>query len=140
VSVDSLGQEGEVLAIEDGFAEIQLGSLKLRQPLDALTRLGRVKAQQERQVFRPAAPEFVPMEIDIRGHRAAEVPELLEGYLESGYRAGLPWVRIIHGKGTGALREVVRNHLRGHPVVASSQLAPAEQGGDGATVVQLKQE
>lgn len=140
VSVDSLGQEGEVLSIEDGFAEIQLGSLKLRQPLDALTRLGRVKAQQERQVFRPAAPEFVPMEIDIRGHRAAEVPELLEGYLESGYRAGLPWVRIIHGKGTGALREVVRNHLRGHPVVASSQLAPAEQGGDGATVVQLKQE
>lgn len=140
VSVDSLGQEGEVLSIEDGFAEIQLGSLKLRQPLDALTRLGRVKAQQERQVYRPAAPEFVPMEIDIRGHRAAEVPELLEGYLESGYRAGLPWVRIIHGKGTGALREVVRNHLRGHPVVASSALAPAEQGGDGATVVQLKQE
>ena len=82
----------------------------------------------------------MPIEIDIRGQRAAEVPDMLEGYLESAFRSGLPWVRIIHGKGTGALREVVRTHLRGHPAVERSELAPREQGGDGATVAYLRQE
>ncbi len=140
VTVVSLGQEAEVVAVEDGVAEVQMGSLKLRQPLEALTRLGRVQPPaQEERVYRPPT-EFVPMEIDIRGHRAAEVPDLIEGYLESAYQSGLPWVRIIHGKGTGALREVVREHLRGHPAVSSSELAPREQGGDGATVARLKEQ
>ena len=141
VMVASLGQEGEVVGVEDGFADVQLGSLKLRQPLDGLQRLGRARpAQQERAVFKPAPAEFVPIEVDIRGHRAAEVPEMLERYLESAYRSGLPFVRIIHGKGTGALREVVRTHLHGHPVVARHELAPPEQGGDGATVAYLREQ
>lgn len=139
VTVVSLGQEGEVVTVDDGFAEIQMGALKLRQPLDALTRLGRIQPTQEKQIYGPPT-EFIPMEIDIRGHRAAEVPDLIEGYLESAYRSGLPWVRIIHGKGTGALRDVVREHLRGHPVISSSELAPREQGGDGATVARLKEQ
>lgn len=139
VTVVSLGQEAEVVSVEDGFAEVQMGALKLRQPLEALTRLGRVQPTQEMQVFSPPS-EFVPMEIDIRGHRAAEVPDLIERYLESAFQSGLPWVRIIHGKGTGALREVVREHLRGHPVVSSSELAPREQGGDGATVARLREQ
>ena len=59
--------------IADGFADIQMGSLKVRQPVEALERLGRARVQQqERAVFRPVAPEFVPIEFDIRGHRAAE--------------------------------------------------------------------
>ncbi len=138
VMVASLAQEGEVVAVEDGFADVQLGTLKLRQPLDALERLGRAKAaQQERAIFKPPPAEPVPMEIDLRGNRASEVPEMLERYLEGAYRAGLPFVRIIHGKGTGALREVVRNHLHKHPVVAGHELAPPEQGGDGATIATI---
>lgn len=140
VMVLSLQQEGEVVDVADGFADVQLGTLKLRQPLDALQRLGHVvQTERPQTIYRPAVPEFVPIEIDIRGQRVAEVPDLLEGYLESAYRSGLPWVRIIHGKGTGALREVVRNHLRGHPAVARSELAPPEQGGDGATVAYLRE-
>ncbi len=80
------------------------------------------------------------MEIDLRGNRASEVPEMLERYLEGAYRAGLPFVRIIHGKGTGALREVVRNHLHKHPVVAGHELAPPEQGGDGATIATIREQ
>ncbi|MDP9469422.1 MAG: endonuclease MutS2 [Chloroflexota bacterium] len=141
VMVVSLAQEGEVVAVEDGFADVQLGTLKLRQPLDALERLGRVKAaQQERTIFKPPPAEPVPMEIDLRGNRAAEVPEMLERYLEGAYRAGLPFVRIIHGKGTGALREVVRNHLHKHPVIAGHELAPPEQGGDGATIATIREQ
>ncbi len=141
VMVVSLAQEGEVVAVEDGFADVQLGTLKLRQPLDALERLGRVKAaQQERAIFKPPPAEPVPMEIDLRGNRAAEIPEMLERYLEGAYRAGLPFVRIIHGKGTGALREVVRNHLHKHPVIAGHELAPPEQGGDGATIATIREQ
>ncbi len=141
VVVASLAQEGEVVAVEDGFADVQLGTLKLRQPLDALERLGRAKvAQQERAIFKPPPAEPVPMEIDLRGNRASEVPEMLERYLEGAYRAGLPFVRIIHGKGTGALREVVRNHLHKHPVVAGHELAPPEQGGDGATIATIREQ
>ncbi len=141
VMVASLAQEGEVVAVEDGVADVQLGTLKLRQPLDALERLGRARtAQQERAIFKPPPAEPVPMEIDLRGNRASEVPEMLERYLEGAYRAGLPFVRIIHGKGTGALREVVRNHLHKHPVVAGHELAPPEQGGDGATIATIREQ
>jgi DNA mismatch repair protein MutS2 len=141
VRIVALGQEGEVVAVADGFADVQLGALKLRQPLEALERLGRAKpTQQERSVYKPAAPEFVPIEIDLRGHRAAEIEGMLDRYLEDAYRSGLPWVRIIHGKGTGALRQVVRDLLTNHPAVAKHALAPPEQGGDGATVATLREQ
>jgi DNA mismatch repair protein MutS2 len=50
----------------------------------------------------------------------------------------MPFVRIIHGKGTGALRKVVRDYLAQHPLIASAETAPANQGGDGATVALLR--
>jgi len=140
VRIRALGQEGEVVSVSDGFADVQLGSLKLRQPLDDLERLGRAKqSEQERTVFKPPAPDFVPVEIDLRGHRAAEIGEMLDRYVEDAYRSGLPWVRIIHGKGTGALRQVVRDLLQQHPAVLNHALAPPEQGGDGATIANLRQ-
>jgi DNA mismatch repair protein MutS2 len=52
---------------------------------------------------------------------------------------GMPFVRIIHGKGTGALRQVVREELKGNPVVARSEAAGQGEGGDGATVAHLRQ-
>ena len=140
VRITALGQEGEVAAVVDGHADVLLGSLKVRQPIGALERLGRARtAAAERSVVKPPPPEPVPLEIDIRGHRAAEVEGMLDRYLEDAYRSGLPFVRIIHGKGTGALRQVVRELLSGHPAVAKQQLAPPEQGGDGATIATLRE-
>jgi DNA mismatch repair protein MutS2 len=141
VRIVSLGQEGEVLSVSDGLADVSLGSLKTRQPLDALERLGRARpSQQERVVYKSAAAAPINMELDLRGYRASEVDELLERYIESAWRAGLPWVRIIHGKGTGALRQVVREFLSQHPAVMKNELAPQEQGGDGATIATLREE
>jgi DNA mismatch repair protein MutS2 len=80
------------------------------------------------------------MEIDIRGYRASEVEEALERYLEDAYRSGLPNVRIIHGKGTGALRKTVREYLNLHPAVTKNVIAPANEGGDGATIAYLREE
>lgn len=140
VRVIPLDQVGEVIAVSDGFADIVLGSLKMRQPLAELERLGRVRQEQEiRRVAIPAAGPAPNLEIDLRGYRAAEIEAMLEGYLENAYRSGMPFVRIIHGKGTGALRKVVRDLLTVHPAVAKYESAPANQGGDGATVAILKQ-
>ncbi len=139
VIVTSLGAEGEVTAVSDGQADIQMGSLKMRQPVEALERLGRsATSDAERRVTRPVFNENVPIELDLRGQRASEVPEMLESYLESAARSNLPFVHIIHGKGTGALREVVRTHLHRHPAIESAALARPEQGGDGVTVAYLR--
>ncbi|MEA2530855.1 MAG: mismatch repair protein MutS2 [Thermomicrobiales bacterium] len=140
VQIISLGQEGEVLSVEGDTAEVQLGAMKLRQPLDALRRLGRARAAtQERVVFKPSPVEFVPMEVDLRGQRAVEVESMLERYLDDAYRSGLPLVRIIHGKGTGALRQVVRDLLNASPLVTRHELAESNQGGDGVTVAYMRE-
>ncbi len=139
VRVVPLDQEGEVVAVEDGTADVMLGALKTRQPLGALERLGRVRNEEERQpIVMPPSSGPVDLELDLRGYRAAEIEPLLDEYLEHAYRAGMPFVRIIHGKGTGALRKVVKDVLSAHPVVASHEIAPANQGGDGATVALLR--
>ncbi|HYH11667.1 MAG TPA: Smr/MutS family protein, partial [Thermomicrobiales bacterium] len=80
----------------------------------------------------------VSVETDLRGLRAAEVEERVEQYVHDAYLAGLPWVRIIHGKGTGALRKVVRDVLQAHPVVERAETAKQNEGGDGATVAYLR--
>lgn len=135
VRVASLDQEGEVVQVEGDHADVMLGALKTRQPLTALDRLGRVRQESSRPpIAVPAAPDNVDLELDLRGYRAAEIEAMLDAYLEQAYRAGMPFVRVIHGKGTGALRKVVRDFLAGHPAVAKYESAPANQGGDGATV------
>jgi DNA mismatch repair protein MutS2 len=139
VRVIPLDQEGEVISAGGGYADVMMGALKTRQPLVALQRLGRVRTTESpRPVVLPVARESVNLELDLRGYRAAEVEAMLDGYLEAAYRGGLPFVRIIHGKGTGALRKVVRDVLAVHPAVANYESAPANQGGDGATVAVLQ--
>jgi DNA mismatch repair protein MutS2 len=140
VEIVSLAQEAEVISIEDETAELQMGSLKLRQPIDGLRRLGRAKpAQQERSVYRSTPAPYVSMEIDLRGQRAVEIEPVLEKYLQDAYLSGLPYVRIIHGKGTGALRQVVRDILKKTPQVERQETAAQNQGGDGATVAYMRE-
>jgi DNA mismatch repair protein MutS2 len=139
VRVIPLDQEGEVIAIDGGTADVMLGALKTRQPVAALDRLGRIQEEETRRpIVVPAPRGPVNLELDLRGYRAAEVEAMLDAYLEEAYRAGMPFVRIIHGKGTGALRKVVRDVLAAHPTVASQETAPPNQGGDGATVALLR--
>lgn len=136
VAVIAFDEEGEVLAIDGGNADVQMGSIKIRQPLDGLRRLGRASrsVKQERRVSTPAPAVAVPIEIDFRGFRAHEIEAELEPYLEQAYRSGAPFVRIIHGKGTGALRQVVRELLARNPAVQRFETAGPSEGGDGATV------
>jgi DNA mismatch repair protein MutS2 len=77
------------------------------------------------------------MELDLRGKRVEEALEAVERRLDSAFLASMPFVRVIHGKGTGRLREAVREALDGSPYVASFRPGERGEGGDGVTVVDL---
>jgi len=148
VRVASLGQVGELLSLSaDGSqAEVLAGSLRLRVGVDDLQRVTRRESGPERLedeparsvvVMRSADRARISQQLDMRGWRVEDALPELESYLNDAVMSGLSWVRIIHGRGTGALRAAVREHLAGHPLVQSSAPAPASEGGDGVTIVRL---
>jgi DNA mismatch repair protein MutS2 len=77
------------------------------------------------------------VELDLRGRRAEEIEPLLDSYLSDATVARLPWVRIIHGFGTGAVRNIVREMAGRHPLARSFRSAEPGEGGDGATIITL---
>jgi DNA mismatch repair protein MutS2 len=78
------------------------------------------------------------MEVDLRGLMADDALDKMERYLEQAFLSGLPFVRIIHGKGTGRLRQAVREALRGHEYVKSFEEGGDKEGGEGVTVAKMK--
>ena len=80
-----------------------------------------------------------PTELNLLGKRVDEALDALAKFLDDALLAGHQTVRIVHGKGTGKLRQAVHDYLRAHPQVRAFELAPFAQGGDGATIVYLKQ-
>ena len=144
VLVRSVGLVGEILAIdpEEQEADVQMGGFRMRVGLNELRRdTGKTPSARRRpppepvSISIPAMPE-VSMSFDMRGWRVADVQEQLERYLSDAYRAGLPSVRLIHGKGTGALRQVVREIVQRHPLVQAYASGGAD-GGDGVTIATL---
>ncbi|GIW17067.1 MAG: endonuclease MutS2 [Tepidiforma sp.] len=139
VHVRDIPQLGEALTApgEDGRLEVQFGSIRMKVSID---RVDRIEKRQGggggATVVVPAGPP-VSHEIDLRGQRAEAALERFESYLDAAFRAGLPYVRIIHGKGTGALRAAIREALARHPLVRSYESAPAAEGGDGVTIALL---
>ena len=85
----------------------------------------------------PSRPASPGLELDLRGQTIEDAVPGMEDYLDAAYMAGLPFVRIIHGKGTGALRTAIRERLDGHPLVKRYQRGDEKEGGDGVTVVSL---
>ena len=85
-------------------------------------------------------PIVIPIEdhLDLHPFRPKDIPSVVEEYLEQCTQAGLSAVRLVHGKGVGVQRNIVRALLEKHPAVLSYQDAPPEAGGWGATVVTLK--
>lgn len=146
VQVRSVGLMGEIVAIDadDEMADVQVGGFRMRVGLGELSRTkGKAVAQQpdysrpaEQRTVQTPPPPDVAMTFDMRGWRVSEVADRLDRYLNDAYLAGLPQVRLIHGKGSGALRQVVRDMLRDHPLVATFG-GGGRDGGDGVTVARL---
>jgi DNA mismatch repair protein MutS2 len=148
VFVRSLGTEGSVLSApgSDGQVEVQAGAFKMRVPATEVTlrrtanaeAKARETASAARAGSAPAMPTAAPpMEYDFRGWRAEEAIEEIDKRLDEATLVGMPFLRIIHGKGTGALRKAMRDFLKGHPAVKGIETAPQEHGGEGVTIVKL---
>ena len=139
VLVDGVTEAGTLISIDDkGIAEVASGALRLRVPRESLRPAPHaVPERPARTVVQGRSGSSVPLQLDLRGARAEEALEELERYLNNAAIAGYDRVRVVHGKGTGALRIAVREVLARHPLVREHAPAAANEGGDGATIVTL---
>jgi len=142
VKLRTLGKEGIVTSLGEEEAEILIGNLRVRVELYNLVRLGGQAAEKTPKLdaaLRSGYSADSPgSEISLRGMAVDEALEALDRYLDRAYMAGLPYARVVHGKGTGKLRDAVRQEMRTHPHVKRFEPGGPTEGGDGVTVVFLK--
>jgi DNA mismatch repair protein MutS2 len=110
--------------------------MRIRVPLDEIEVLP-TKPDLPGETIRPQAHQMIPSSLDLRGARVDEALEALERYIDTASVAGAPRVTVIHGHGTGALRDALRTQLSGHPLVKKWRAGERGEGGDGATIVEL---
>jgi len=146
VRLPSLRAEGVVTSIAEDQAEVQIGRLRVRARLEELTPpSGEPSSSKKRRLLEEAAPARAPsviaaappLELDLRGTQVEDALQELERRLDAAAMAGMPFVRVIHGKGTGRLRQAIRETLRGNPWVASYDGGLESEGGEGVTIVRL---
>ena len=149
VAAEHLGIRGKLLTISGSTATVRSGSLTIRVPLQALRPVGGDGESEPgagvpsvRVGFRAKEPAPPPREIApellLLGRTTDEARDIVEKYLDDAFLAGLPSVRLIHGKGSGALRKAVRDLLTAHPLVDSFRDGEPAEGGPGATVAALR--
>jgi DNA mismatch repair protein MutS2 len=149
VRIITLGQEGEVVEVEDGIALVRAGPLKVRRPVaDLLPLRGKAKdatlgrSRSERLAAaseaRPDAPRGPERRLDVRGLRVEELLREVERFLDARYSEGEAECSILHGHGTGALKQALRDHLSASPYVGSFRPGDRHEGGDAVTVVILR--
>ena len=150
VMLRSLKMNAVVTSLGEKEIEVQAGALRVRAQPDDILRLGepeeaRLTPQAVPSARAGAVPQAVfhaspGMELDLRGQAADDALDVLDRYLESAYLARLPYVRIIHGKGTGKLRQVIRTALRQSPHVSGWTAGQDREGGEGVTVAHMVKE
>ena len=151
VTVSTLNAEGVVTALGESDAEVQIGTIRMRARFSDLVRRvseqssSTQKAEGSKQKVDGSgranvtvASKSPGMEVDLRGLMAEDALDKMERYLEQAFLSGLPFVRIIHGKGTGRLRQAVREALRGHEYVSKFEEGGSTEGGEGVTVALMK--
>ena len=152
VKLRSLNMEGVITSIGEHDMEVQIGSLRVRAKMNDLmapnaeeekveVAAPRKNRDKVESTSAPAASPFRPspgMEIDLRGQRAEDALDALDRYISNASMAGLPFVRIIHGKGTGRLRQVIREALKLNSEVKNFEEGGDKEGGEGVTVVHLE--
>ena len=152
VKLLSFGSVGIVDQIKDGFAEVRVKSLRFREKLDQLElveskptpkgqqgKLEKLKRSAAADLHVASAEQKAQSELNVIGQTTDEAVDAVDKFLDEASLASLSQVRIVHGHGTGALRRAIAGLLDGHPHVARFLPAPPDQGGAGATVVELRQ-
>jgi DNA mismatch repair protein MutS2 len=132
------GRLGRVLELRGDELVIAIGDVKMTFPRAAVVRAPAQQVPSDPVTIRGDLPEpHAPTEIDLRGMRAVEIEEVVMQAIDAAIRAELPVLRIIHGKGTGALRERVAEMLHKDSRVKGFRFGAWKEGGAGVTVVQL---
>ncbi|MEM6283570.1 MAG: endonuclease MutS2 [Chloroflexota bacterium] len=148
VWLETLKAEGQVVELDEEEAMVQVGTLKVRVGIHDIRRPNRIdkkiaeKEQSKRRrgrQYKEDRPvvESPGLELDLRGQRVEGALQKLDEYIDTAYLSGLPFARIIHGKGTGALRKAVREVVDGHPLVSKVTAARPNEGGDGVTIIHM---
>lgn len=147
VLIADIGSTGTVVSLPDknGNVQVQTGSLTTRVKMHNLRLLPPAHEKKKAVVSSANVREVqsrltknIRQELDLRGKTVEEALGELELFLDTSMMAGIGQVTIIHGKGTGALRSAVQQHLRKHPMVKSFRLGVYGEGENGVTVVELK--
>jgi DNA mismatch repair protein MutS2 len=152
VKLRSFGSIGIVDQIKDGEAEVRVKALRFREKLENLElveaapsakpekgKLEKLRRAAETVVHLSAAEQNSRSELNVIGQTTDEAVDTVDKFLDEAFLASLSQVRIVHGHGTGALRRAIGELLKGHPHVARFLAAPPDQGGAGATLVELRQ-
>ena len=142
VYIESLAQEGTVLSIQGKELTVQVGGLRTIVKMSACTFVTRKKPKKNTKVhvgtsIAQKTAEIRP-EIDVRGMTVLEAEAVLGKFIDVAVFTGLSKILVIHGKGTGALRQGLQDYLKHHRSVLSFTFADISEGGTGATVVELK--
>ena len=146
VRVRDLGVIGKIVALSDGAKEAQLDVNGMRLWVNAsrLEPVGEIApmtpTQMETATMRVRKMVSTPTELNLLGKRVDEAIEAVAKFLDDAFLAGHKVVRVVHGKGTGKLRQAIHDFLRTHPHVRAFELAPLHEGGEGATLVYLHSE
>jgi len=152
VKLLSFGSVGIVDQIKDGYAEVRVKALRFREKLENLElveqqpsakpqqgKLEKLRRSTGTEVHLSGAEQNVQSELNVIGQTTDEAVDAVDKFLDEASLASLSQVRIVHGHGTGALRRAIANLLGDHPHVARFVAAPPDQGGTGATLVELRQ-
>ncbi len=148
VKLKSTGRTARVSRkIDDSHFEVEMGAMKMKIARDDIAEVlssaraaeTPVKARAIPRHLRPLESEGanVPMEINVIGQTVDDASREVEKFVDRAFLAGLPRVRVVHGSGMGILRKALRQMLQQHPHVASVTEAPQNEGGGGATLVEL---
>ena len=142
VYIHRLAQEGTVLSVHEKELTVQIGGLRTTIKMSACSFVSR-KKNADTKKFHVAASiarksEEIRPQIDVRGMTVSEAESVLGKFIDDAVFTGLSKVLLIHGKGTGALREGLQKYLKRHRSVLTFSFADISEGGTGATVVELK--
>jgi DNA mismatch repair protein MutS2 len=143
VWVQGVPMAAEALSSPDarGEVDVSFGGLRARVGVGQIVRVEKAAAAPaaQRAISMPSAPSWAPEQIEVRGQTLDEAIPAIEKFLDDGFRAGVPRLRVVHGKGTGKMRNAVRQLLAKHPLVKGFDYAEPKDGGEGVTVVEMAQ-
>jgi DNA mismatch repair protein MutS2 len=139
VWLQGIPMPAEALSSPDarGEVDVTFGGLRARVGVGQIVRVEKASPVIERTISLPQAPQWAPEQIEVRGQTLDEALPRIEKFLDDGFRAGVPRLRVVHGKGTGKMRNAVRQMLAKHPLVKGFDFAEPRDGGEGVTVIEM---